>query len=80
MCVTDRHDMTLAVKVALNPNTTNQPRETILTVSDPTGESVSLESEIVKVVSLSTTEICEITRSALSQTSPGFYVFAEQSF
>ena len=26
MCVTDRHDMTLAVKVALNPNTTNQLR------------------------------------------------------
>ena len=26
MCVTDRHDMTLAVKVALNPNTTNQIR------------------------------------------------------
>ena len=25
MCVTDRHDMTLAVKVALNSNTTNQP-------------------------------------------------------
>ena len=24
MCVTDRHDMTLAVKVALNPNTTYQ--------------------------------------------------------
>ena len=24
MCVTDRHDMTLAVKVAVNPNTTNQ--------------------------------------------------------
>ena len=24
MCVTDRHDMTLAVKVALNPNTTNE--------------------------------------------------------
>ena len=24
MCVTDRHVMTLAVKVALNPNTTNQ--------------------------------------------------------
>ena len=24
MCVTDRHDMTLAVKVALNPNTTNK--------------------------------------------------------
>ena len=23
MCVTDRYDMTLAVKVALNPNTTN---------------------------------------------------------
>ena len=25
MWVTDRHDVTLAVKVALNPNTTNQP-------------------------------------------------------
>ena len=25
MCVTDSHDMTLAVKVVLNPNTTNQP-------------------------------------------------------
>ena len=25
MCVTDRHDMTLAVKVALNPSTANQP-------------------------------------------------------
>ena len=25
MCVTDRHDMTLAVKVALKPDTTNQP-------------------------------------------------------
>ena len=25
MCVTDRHDVTLAVKVVLNPNTTNQP-------------------------------------------------------
>ena len=29
MCITDRHDMTLAVQVALNPNTTNQlnPRQ-----------------------------------------------------
>ena len=27
LCVTDCHDMTLAVKVALNPNTTNQPTE-----------------------------------------------------
>ena len=25
ICVTDSHDMTLTVKVALNPNTTNQP-------------------------------------------------------
>ena len=30
-CVTDRHDMTLAVKVALNPNTTNQPLEQVPT-------------------------------------------------
>ena len=26
MCVTDRHDMTLAVTVVLNPNTTNQTK------------------------------------------------------
>ena len=25
MCIIDRHDMTLAVKVAFNPNATNQP-------------------------------------------------------
>ena len=25
MCVTDRHDITLAVKVALNPDTANKP-------------------------------------------------------
>ena len=25
MCVTNRHDMNLVVKVALNPNTTNKP-------------------------------------------------------
>ena len=30
VCVTDRHDMTLAVKVALNPNTTNQQTKTFL--------------------------------------------------
>ena len=29
MCVTDLHDMTLAVKVALNPNTTNQQYKTV---------------------------------------------------
>ena len=27
MCVTDRHDMPLAVKVALDPKTTNQVHE-----------------------------------------------------
>ena len=37
-------------------------RETTLTISDSTGETVSLQYEIVKVVSFSTTEISEITR------------------
>ena len=27
MCVTDRHEMTLGVKLALNPNTTNQSKQ-----------------------------------------------------
>ena len=30
VCVTDRHDMTLVVKVALNPNTTNQPSSALV--------------------------------------------------
>ena len=30
MCVTNRHDVTLAVKVAFNLNTTNQPTYVIL--------------------------------------------------
>ena len=33
MCATDHHDMTLAVKVALNPNTTNQPISSIIFVN-----------------------------------------------
>ena len=37
MCVTDPHDMTLAVKVAFNLNTTNQP------INQPSGlESLSV--------------------------------------
>ena len=37
-------------------------RETTLINPDSTGEPVSMESKIVRVVSLSTTEISEITR------------------
>ena len=33
MCVTDRHDMTSAVKVALNPNSTNQPTTRFILLS-----------------------------------------------
>ena len=32
MCVTDRHDMTLAVKVALNPNTNKKLHIAIMTI------------------------------------------------
>ena len=38
MCVTDSHDMTLAVKVALNPNTTNQPASKLGTFPRELGE------------------------------------------
>ena len=34
MCVTDRHDVTLAVKVVLNPNTTNQPTFNVKTLGE----------------------------------------------
>ena len=33
MCVTDRHDMTLAVKVALNPNKNKQTSKLYRTIS-----------------------------------------------
>ena len=35
MCVTDRHDMTLAVKLALNPNTTDQQTNIEMTEDIP---------------------------------------------
>ena len=38
------------------------PSETILTILDSTGEPLSMESEIVGVVSVSKTEVSEITR------------------
>ena len=45
MCITDRHDMTLAVKVALNPNTTNQHINFLLdTIYTKFNKSISLAS------------------------------------
>ena len=32
ICITDRHDMTLGIKVVLNPNTTNQYKEIVCLV------------------------------------------------
>ena len=68
-------------------------RETTLTISDSIVTGTPVESEIERVVSLSTTKISEITRFkkkipdpqglntlTLSQTSPGFYVPAVQIF
>ena len=50
MCVSDRHDMTLAVKVALNPNTTNQPNLIYLRIASLTRgiERVKLPEDFVK--------------------------------
>ena len=42
MCVTDRHDMTLAVKVALNPNATNQLMSEVEVASSIPGVNVSI--------------------------------------
>ena len=39
MCVTDRHGMILAVKVALNPNTTNQKYIDLRRCKDITNKS-----------------------------------------
>ena len=43
LSVTDRHDMTLAVTVALNPNTTNQPTEVIPRIGEKAGYEMRRE-------------------------------------
>ena len=48
-------------------------RETTLTFLDAIGDTVSTESEIVRVVSLSTTEISEITRLKIESSRSGYY-------
>ena len=48
-------------------------RETTLTISDSTGAPVSIESEIMRVVSLSTTEITEITRLKTSYSGSEYF-------
>ena len=47
-------------------------RENTLTISDSTGETVSMESEIMTVLSLSTTEIPEITRLKIRSSRCGY--------
>ena len=47
-------------------------RETTLTFSVSTGEIVSMESQVVRVVSLSTTEISEITRLKIRSSGKGY--------
>ena len=47
-------------------------RETSPIILDSTGEPVSIESDIVRVVSLSTTEIPEITRLKSRSSGSGF--------
>ena len=66
------------------------PRETTLTISVSTSEHVPMQSEIVRVVSLTTTKITDIPRVeirssgtdtlTLTQTSHCFYVSAVQVF
>ena len=47
-------------------------REITLTISDSAGETASMESEIVRVVSLCTTEISEITRLKIGCSESGY--------
>ena len=54
MCVTDRHDMTLAVKVALNPITTNQPSQGCQKVSLCGNGLKTLEKEKTLVINILT--------------------------
>ena len=47
-------------------------RETTLTISDLIGETVSMESEIVRVVPLIRTEISESTRFKIRSSGSGY--------
>ena len=49
-----------------------EPWETTLTISDSNGELVSMESKIVRVVSLRTTETSEITRLRIRSSGSGY--------
>ena len=51
MCVTDRHDMTLAVKVALNPSKTNQPIKQLLIFLVVKTRDFSLNRNIMMLLS-----------------------------
>ena len=50
MFVTDRHDMTLTVKVALNPNTTNFPKQALVytCLQDNSFENTEGKGEIAR--------------------------------
>ena len=46
------------------------PRETTLKISDSTGEPVRMQSELLRVISLTTTKISEITRLKIRSSGP----------
>ena len=52
MCVTDHHDMTLAIKVALNPNTTNHQTILVCTVVGKKNIWKTWEKSKMKVTSV----------------------------
>ena len=67
MCVTDHHDMTLAVKVALNPNTTNEPTNYFNTLHDKyTGSWVANRDSLTLVVTRRSIKI-ELQRSCINE-------------
>ena len=52
MCVTDRHDMTLAVKMALNPNTTDLMQDTQNIKKHKTKKTKKLQEETTNKISV----------------------------
>ena len=61
MYVSDRHDVTLAVKVALNPNTTNQPTTNIKqSAPNLVKMYVTIRSQVSSIMGLIRPELSEL--------------------
>ena len=83
MCVTDRHHMTLPVKVALNPNTSNQPITIVYVQSSKKFRLIKLARKPCKNMQINTVDagdhILAKRHVVLVQAMSFFPIFSEDA-